>query len=290
MKPEKIFLLANTSARTLDLAALHSVSAMLDRHIPCSIVPTSSRQHAIETAAELSRCDTNLVVACGGDGTINTIVNAVAPSACIGIIPAGTANVIARELGIPLDMKNAAKTLLTGAVQEIDVGCCTGHKFVFVAGTGFDAWVADRVSPLLKRVFGRAAYHIAGIKAFLSYRPAQIVVKSSDGRSFTGYFAITANMRRYGGELYFAPEARYDDNMLDLILLQQFNVRSLLRLLNYARGNGSFPQDIAIMARDRAFTLQTSQPEPYQLDGEVFAAESCFRMSLAESKARIITP
>lgn len=290
MKPGKIFLLANTSARTLNFAELRAAEKLMNRHVPTEIVPTSSLQHAIDSAANLSRNPGNLVVACGGDGTINTVLNALQPDAAMGIIPAGTANVIARELGIPLNILNAAKAVITGAVQQIDTGCFNGQKFAFVAGIGFDAQVAGAVSSPLKRIIGRAAYHIAGLLEFITYKAPRMQVIVDGNETHQGYFAIIANMRRYGGELFFAPAARYDDNLLDLLLLKTFSVHALLRLLNFARGNAEFPADLAMMIRGRNFSITTEVEAPYQLDGEVFAPARQFDVSLSPDKTRIITP
>lgn len=290
MKPGKIFLLANTSARTLDFGQLLAAEKLMNKHVPTEIVPTTSLQHAIDRTRTLSCNPDNLVVACGGDGTIYTVLNALHPGAAMGIIPAGTANVIARELGIPLTILKAAKAVITGAVQEIDTGCFNGQKFAFVAGIGFDAQVAGAVSSPLKRIIGRAAYHIAGLIEFLTYKAPRLQLIVDNNEECRGYFAIIANMRRYGGELFFAPAARYDDNLLDLLLLKTFSVHALLRLLNFARGNAEFPTDVAMMLRGRNFSVNTDVATPYQLDGEVFAPTCKFDISLSPEKTRIITP
>ncbi len=290
MKPQAIYIMANTAARTLNLKELETAAAHMNRFIPTRIFPTSSAEHAASSTIELGSNPANLVVACGGDGTVYTILNALPEKAAMGIIPAGTANVIARELGIPLNLRNAGKAILTGAVNEIDTGCCNGQKFAFVAGIGFDAQVAGAVSPLLKRVFGRAAYHMAGLGEFLTYRPPLLSVRVNNAESYKCRFAIVANMRRYGGELFFAPKARYDDQRLDLLMLHRFSVGALLRLLNFARGNGTFPADVASAIQCTSCIIDTDRPCPYQLDGEVFAATDHYEFSVNLTPTRIITP
>lgn len=290
MKTEKIVILANAASRTLNRAELAATAGHINRFLPCETVFTTSIENACETACRLSADPACLVAACGGDGTIHTVINSVVPEAITGIIPAGTANVIARELGIPVQMREAGKLLLTGAAQKCDLGTCNGRKFVFVAGIGFDAVVAGAVSPTLKKLFGRYAYHIAGLQQFCLYRPPVLSVRVDDRpEEFTGHFAIFANMRRYGGDLFFAPEARYDDGILNMVLVEDFSMRTMLRLLNFARRNGLQPPQSVRMLTGRKFHVRASQPTPYQLDGEVFAATSEFTIGLAEHQARLIT-
>lgn len=291
MKPERIIILANASSRTLNRQALAAGCDLIARHTPCEIVYTSSIDHARETAARISADPACLLAACGGDGTIHTIFNSIAPQAIMGIVPAGTANVIARELGIPTDIRNACKALLTGAVQQIDAGVCDDRKFLFVAGIGFDARVAGAVSPCLKKLFGRYAYHVAGVQQFFGYRPPRLTVKVAGSSTiYQGHFAMVANMRRYGGDLFFAHDARHDDGLLDLILVKNFNISTMLRLLNFARGNGRFPSEGVERLTGTGFVIQSSEPVPYQLDGEVFTPRSEFNFALATDKARLITP
>jgi len=290
MKPENIYILANAQARTLDRQGLQAAAELISRHVKCRIELTQSLQHATDLTKKLAADSQNLVVACGGDGTINTILNALPAEAAMGIIPAGTANVIARELGIPLNIREAGKAILTGAVKNVDVAVCNGQRYLFVAGFGFDAQVAGAVNPVLKRLIGRAAYHVTGLMQFITYKPPFLNICTDSQQHLCGRFAIIANMRRYGGELFFAPDARFDDKILDLVLVQQFNVSSLLRLLNYARRNGRFPDKQAVQLRTSKLRIQTANPIPWQLDGEVFAPAAEFELHVAPEPARIITP
>ncbi len=288
MQPEKIAILANAASRTLKRQELEAAAKHVNKFLPCEIIYTRSIEHAGQTAASLSASPDCLVAACGGDGTIHTIQNHLAPGAILGIIPAGTANVIARELGIPASMRDAAKLLLTGAVQKADLGICNSRRFIFVAGIGFDAAVAGAVPPLLKKLFGRYAYHLTGLHHFLGYTPPELQI-ISNGQTYQGRFAIIANMRRYGGELFFAPDARYDDGILDMLLVTEFNTHTMLRLLNFARGNGAFPAHGVVRISADNFRIKSSVPVPYELDGEVFAATTEFSIGMDAGAARFIT-
>lgn len=285
----KIYILANAGARTLDFKGLETACEKLARHTPVEIIRTTSQEQASSETARLSAISGNIVAAAGGDGTINNLLNAMTPGGVLGIIPAGTANVIGRELGIPLKIGEAVKVLLTGAVQNVDTAVCNGRKYLFVAGFGFDAAVAGSVGGWRKKLLGRAAYHIAGLASFITYRPPKLKI-TCDGKVYRGSYALIANMRRYGGELFFAPQARFDDGILDLVLLKRFSVGSMLRLLNFARGNGRFPADVAESVRGRHFVVEADRPTPYQLDGEVFPEAERFEITLAPQPTSLITP
>jgi len=285
----KIYILANAGARTLDFKGLDAACEKLARHTAVEIIRTTSQEQASSETARLSALPGNVVAAAGGDGTINNLLNSLAPEGVLGIIPAGTANVIARELGIPLKTGEAVKILVTGAVQKVDTAVCNGRKYLFVAGFGFDAEVAASVGGWRKRLLGRAAYHLAGLLRFMTYRPPELKI-TCDGKVYHGKYALIANMRRYGGELFFAPQARFDDGILDLVLLRRFSVGSLLRLLNFARGNGRFPGDVAESVQGKHFVVESDRPTPYQLDGEVFPAADRFEINLAPQPTSLITP
>lgn len=291
MNPEKIYILANLKARTQNRIELEEAIAGIGRHLPAELIYTESAEDARHQAEKLSANPANIVAACGGDGTVNSVLQGIGDQGTLGIIPSGTANVIARELGIPLNFRDACKNLLTAAVKKIDVGLCNGHRFLFVAGTGYDAHVAARVSPSLKRFLGKFAYHIASCKELLTYRPPRLTFSFNDGRPvIEGEFAIIANMRRYGGDLFFAPAARYDDGILDLVILRRFNPRTLLRLFNYARRVAPLPADDVIEARAESFNIHASADCPYQLDGESFPGIRTFYFSVKKQKINILIP
>ncbi len=291
MVPEKVFVLANLHARTQNRADLENAVTEINGKLPAEIIYTTSSDDAREKAKLLSANPANIVAACGGDGTVNSVLQGIGDQGTLGIIPSGTANVIARELGIPLNFRDACKNLLTGAVKKVDVGLCNGQRFLFVAGTGYDAQVAGNVSPKLKQFLGKFAYHIASVKELITYKPPELTFTFNDGQPpVTGEFAIIANMRRYGGDLFFAPQARYDDGILDLIVLKRFNPRTLLRLFNFARKVAPFPAEDAFQLRAESFNLSADSDCPYQLDGEAYSGIKTFYFSVKKQKINLLIP
>ncbi len=290
MNYSKIVILINKAAKSNQINDLEMKAACLhvNKFKPCELVYTEGIDDFINKAKAYSSEPDTLVAVAGGDGTLNLALNNISPNANIGLIPIGTANVVAKELGFPKRILDIFKLLLTGALQKIDLGVCCNKKFAFVAGIGFDAVVANSVSKLLKSYLGQAAYAIALFKTLLTYKPSELTIECDNGEIYKGHFAIFANMRRYGGELYFAPDARHDDGLLNLVLLDKFSFFSLLKLIKYAYGKGEFPKT-AIKASGKHFKVTASEPTFYELDGEVFGPEKDFEISVEPFAQGIIT-
>ncbi|MGM0600623.1 MAG: diacylglycerol/lipid kinase family protein [Candidatus Rifleibacteriota bacterium] len=291
MKPEKIYIFANLNARNKNSKKLEAAQAILAKQIETEIIYTQSAEHARQKAKELSANPGNIIAAYGGDGTINSVIQEMDENSTLGIIPAGTANVIARELGIPLDINEAAKNLLTGAIQKVDTGLCNGRRFLFVAGIGFDAHVAAKVSPFLKKTTGKLAYHLSTLKELLTYKAPILKLRLDNGqKEIKAEFIIVANMRRYGGDLFFAPEAMHNDGILDLVVANKLNPSTLFKLFNFARRKAQFPDDLAKNIKAKSFQIQAEEPSPYQLDGEVFKPAQTFYFTINKKKLNILTP
>lgn len=288
---KNIVVLINKSAKSnkTDSSGLQKACEHINRFVPCKIDYTADINDCVEKIKRYSEDSETLVAVAGGDGTLNLALNNVAENAELGLIPTGTANVVARELGLPKSIIDSFKLLVTGASQKIDLGLCNGRKYAFVCGIGYDAVCADSVSRRLKTLLGQASYGISAIKTILTYKPAKLTIECEDGSVLEGDFAIFANMRRYGGELYFAPEARYDDGIMNLVLLKKLNLLNLFKLIKYAYGKGKFPENIAVKKSGKRFLVKASEPTLYELDGEVFGPEKEFEIGVSHLKQGIIT-
>jgi len=286
----KIVLLANENARGKSREGVMSANEILAKHVTTEVLFTKNIAEARSATSAFGKNPDNIIVACGGDGTVNEIANALPPQGILGIIPAVTANVIAKELGIPFSYREAAKTLLTSAIKTIDVGVANGRKFIFVAGIGFDAHVAAKVSPFLKRKIGKYAFHLAGFKEFITYKAPKIEV-SVDGKPYIkGRFGIFANMRRYGGDFFFAKDARYDDGILDMVLLPNIGTARMLKVLSYAKKNKSIPESSAIQISGKKFKVKISPGSFYQLDGEVVENVEELNIEVLPKNLNIMVP
>lgn len=179
-------------------------------------------EHAGVLAEELLAAPPDFVGVCGGDGTVNEVACRLThPPFPIAILPAGTANVLARELKVPLNPVRALKAALKHTVRRVDVGEMNAgsHRFLFVAGIGFDAYVVATVNSKLKKRIGMAAYAVAILSGLLRYSFPEFQV-TVNGRTHTATSCLVCNSARYGGGLLFCPRADMADGEFDILLLE----------------------------------------------------------------------
>jgi diacylglycerol kinase (ATP) len=233
--------------------------------------PTERPQHATELA---TLAGARLVVAAGGDGTVNEVVNGLETDATLGILPLGTANVLARELGLPLNAEAACERILAPKNRRIDVGVATDRKgrerrFTCMAGMGFDAHVVNEVTPRLKRYLKILAFPLAALKVYLEGDLPPLHVFHGEDKYVT-QFAIVANGQYYGGDFRVAEDAALATGKLEVVLVDR--VGRLLRADILTRILARRPLDRSM----RSFTareLRATSPGahvPVQLDGEVW--------------------
>jgi diacylglycerol kinase (ATP) len=172
---------------------------------------TEGPGHAREIAREIaSRGRADAVIAAGGDGTVNEIADGLeGPHPMLGVIPTGTANVLALELGLPRDPGHLAALLHAGHTRSLRPGRFSGAtqgSFVLMVGAGFDARAVAAVNPALKRIAGKGAYAASGLSEWLRGYPGTVEVEV-DGRHHHAGWVVVANARRYAGNFIIAPDA-----------------------------------------------------------------------------------
>ena len=172
-----------------------------------------------------------LVVAAGGDGTVNEVVNGLSPEATLGILPLGTANVLARELGLPLDAEGACRRILDGGETRVDLGVATDsdgaeRRFACMAGVGFDAKVVGDVSPREKRYLRGLAFQVAAFRVLFMNRFPPVEITTGD-ETHVARFAIVANGHYYGGDYKVTGPGLLTSGKLETVLVER--VGSLLR-------------------------------------------------------------
>ena len=242
--------------------------------LPARVLNTERPDHATELAATAGD---RLVIAAGGDGTVNEVLNGLSEDATLGILPLGTANVLARELGLPLEPEDACKRLLTGTTTRIDVGVATDgagveRRFACMAGIGFDAEVVREVGPRLKRYLRSLAFPLAAIKVYFRGGLPDLQIVDGD-TTHVAQFAVVANGRYYGGEFQTAEEASLVSGGLEVVLVEK--VGHLARPDVLARVLAKKPLD----RKTKSFASQgvlVKSPAargarvPVQIDGEVW--------------------
>src|ERR1044072_4146407 len=202
--------------------------------------PTSGPNDAARIAAEAARAGATDVSARGGDGTVHEVIQGlVGVGARLMVWPAGTANVLARQLEIPRGAKEAARVFVEGRSRRITLGAATVERtgerryFFMMAGVGLDASVVQSVRPRLKRRLGEAAFWYAGLAHLAHWVPKEFTVEVGDERLKATYAAV-GKAPWYGGGLARTPRARLDDEEFEVCVIDTHSRLRYLRLLGYA--------------------------------------------------------
>ena len=232
---------------------------------------TTRRGHARELARACVDRGVDTVVAWGGDGTVNEVASELAfQSPALGVVPGGTGNGLARELGLPLrDPSRSLTTALQGEPRRIDAGELGERLFFNVAGVGLDAHLAGVFNSRASR--GLSRYVVSTVREMLTYEPSYYILRASDvAVSQTALIVALANTRQYGGNVQIAPLARPDDGLLELVVLPPL---SPLAALWYARRllTGTVHEVPGVtMQSVRSVEIASDSLPSFHIDGEVF--------------------
>ena len=185
----------------------------------------------------------DVVIAGGGDGTINETINGLAGSkTTLGIIPMGTENALAQGLGIPLDPLSAAKIILKGKSKLFDLGKAKNRYFILTAGVGLDAKALSDVKPIIKKFLGRGSYPLAALKTILTHVPCKLEVWLDDQvLPRWGYFVVIGNVKYYGSTMELAQYAEPDDGYLDVCIFKRTDVVNMFKYFVSAASRGYIP-------------------------------------------------
>jgi diacylglycerol kinase (ATP) len=266
-----------------------------------SLKATTAPNDARRLAAEAVADGFDLIVAAGGDGTINEVLNGIgdAPDgfarARLGVLPLGTVNVFARELKIPLRVKRAWEILQTGREIKIDLpraefsagGVLQKRYFCQLAGAGLDARAIELVDWQHKKQVGPLAYVIAGLKAMCEEKPK--ITARVNGRSVMGELVLMGNGRFYGGSFAMLPQADLRDGVLDLCVLPRTDWWTLLRIAPSLLLRGKLPADGAQHFSATTFELTSDSPAAFELDGE-WVGKLPVTFAIEREKLRVVVP
>lgn len=264
------------------------------------IVRTEEAGQAHLAASKAVQQGQEAVVVAGGDGTINEVVNALASTpTALGVIPAGTGNVLAREMGLPSSPEEACQVLLSGRPIEVDLGKVSftneqgrndSRYFLSMAGVGFDAKVVQAVKETVKARLGVWAYVVTVLKEAFR-RPISHLTIHLDGKAIEtdAWLLVFANAASYAWRLRMCPGAKMDDGLLDLCLFLHSSPLGYLRqffgtLLRAHPVNAGIPS-----LRFREARIEAEPPLPVQLDGDL-QGTTPITVSVAPLALRIIAP
>jgi YegS/Rv2252/BmrU family lipid kinase len=269
----RALLLFNPGARR----AAEGFGAVMPRLVAGGLAVTVEPFSALpEIARDIVRLreTADLIVLCGGDGTIASGAMAVMESGLpLGIIPMGTANDLARTLGIPMDLEQAAEVIVKGATRRIDVGSVNGHAFFNVASIGLSADLARKLDAGLKKRWGRLGYAVAALRVLSRARRFEATITEKDTETHVSSYQIAVgNGRHYGGGNVVEEKAAIDDGHLDLYSLEVSNVWKLAAMLRSFRAGRQGLWSEVRTAKCVRFDVVTSRPMPVNTDGEIVTA------------------
>ena len=277
--------LANPVARrALPAHALEAAAfAIRERGWDVSIEEMTSAAQTRDRAAEHARAGVDAILACGGDGTLQTVLNGVLSAGCtgvaVGVIPAGTANVWAAEAGVPGEPGRALALLEHGERRRVDIGRVRigegeALRFLLVCGVGLDAAVIEAVDghPAWKRRLGRLAFVLPALAALLRTRSveARVTVDGEDLIAHRLLLALVSNTQRYGGVAALAHSA-IDDGLLEVAIFEASGSPiDRLRLVTAALRGHLDARVVRGMThrRARSITITPAVPLPVEVDGD----------------------
>ena len=235
---------------------------------------TTGEGDAVQAARNAAEREFDLIVAAGGDGTLNEVINGLAPlehRPKLGVIPVGTTNDFARALGIPReDILKAVNTILEGEARPIDIGRVNGQYFINIAGGGRLTELTYDVPSKLKTMLGHLAYYLKGMEMLLpSLRPTEVEIEY-DGKLFEGEVMLFLVMltNSVGGFEKLAPDSSLNDGMFDLVILKRANLAEFIRLVGLALRGEHINDEHVIYTKSNRVKVTVKDKMLLNLDGE----------------------
>ncbi|AZR74287.1 hypothetical protein BBF96_13275 [Anoxybacter fermentans] len=217
----------------------------------------------------------DVLVAVGGDGTVNEVVRGIIEAGAkgdvkLGIVPAGTGNDLVRTLDIPFNIKEAVHVLKNGHVKNIDLGKVNGDYFLNVVGIGFDAAVAEEINNNIRWLKGTAAYLYGIFKMIFQYKSPEMVIKIDD-RELEGRFFLVAiaNAKYYGGGMMIAPDADPADGLFDICVIKDVSQMEVLKVLPALFKGNHVKHPAVKVYRGRKVFVKSKKRVLVQADGEL---------------------
>lgn len=224
--------------------------------------------HACELTLEAVKRGVDVVVAVGGDGTVNEVARSLVGSkTALGIVPCGSGNGLARHLGIPLDIKRAIEFINTAEITAVDYGKINGHPFFCICGIGFDALVSNSFAHCTRR--GLLGYMNKTLVDWLSYEPEVYELESeSFKKSYKAFLVACGNAAQYGNNAYISPNASMRDGLLSVTVLEPFPVVDVPLILGQLFGRSLDKNGHIKTLEAKWLKIKRNAAGPVHFDGE----------------------
>ena len=231
---------------------------------------------AVRAAKQAAVNGTEVVVAVGGDGTVNEVVNGLVDSeSLLAVIPTGTGNDFAQTVNMPSDVEEACRIILGGGVRAVDLGRVQGRSFINLVGVGFDGAVADLTNQRPKFLPGAWMYLISVIRTLMSYSPADMKI-TLDQQTFscTPLLVAVGIGQTYGGGIRIVPGAVQDDGLFDICVIDSISKGQAIYYLKKLLAGEHTNLEKTFFKRASYVKLQMERALPFHVEGEVlFSSE-----------------
>ena len=256
----------------------------------CPVLITSQSGDAERLARRAVGQGFTRIVAAGGDGTVNQVANGLAGSNCVmGVLPIGSVNVFAMELGLPLyNLQRCWDVIEDANVRMVDLPSANSKYFVQLAGVGLDAQVVKETSIAFKRSFGPLSYLISAAQ-IAARQPPKLFIQSEHTSLEEGSFVLVGNGRLYGGPFPFFKHAIIDDGVFDVVIFKRLGYLEIIKYLQ----DVVFSSDINVPEveyfQTRELRITCEQDVPLELDGEL-AGNCPVDFQIRERELRVLAP
>ena len=291
----KICVILNPSAGSVtDLDRLMVQIAQLPDVEICTTTKPGSAARYARTAIKKG---SDLIVAAGGDGTLNEVINGVGEdlgAARVGLLPLGTGNDFARTIGVPTDLEAAMEVIRAGETRAIDLVRVTSDEvryFVNVSAGGFSGLVDEKLTPEMKKTWGPLAYlrsAAAALPELRAYRTT-LAFDNTDSLMLDLYNVVVANGRYVASGTLIAPEASVDDGMLDIILIQKRSAPELALLAAQVALGTHLSSEAIVFRRAAKLTVNSKPGMWFNVDGELVGNEPA-RFEILPRALRFVVP
>jgi len=249
------------------------IQEVMERNIfEYSIKETTKPGDAKVFSKEAAESSIDVIVAVGGDGTVNEVFNGmIGSNKILGIVPAGTGNDLSRSLHIPLAIEDALEFIVNGDYISIDVGKINGQLFINVASVGLDAIIAEEANKIKKVISGKYSYILALLKGLIYFKSKKIKIKIDDENEFEKDIMLVAisNGICYGGGMRIAPNAQINDGLFDICIVKKMSKFKLLYLFPSIYKGDHVKFDEVEILRGERIDISSNEDLIINIDGEV---------------------
>lgn len=288
-KQRIVFILNPISGTTSKAGIPKLIDTVLDKErFDYSIAETLRAGHASELARQAVADGVDIVVAVGGDGTVNEVARAlVETNTALAIIPCGSGNGLARHLMLPMNAKGALEVLNKCEIHDLDYGLINCMPFFCTCGMGFDAFISMKFALAGKR--GPITYVENVLKEGLKYKPESYEVEDETGtNNYNAFLISVANASQYGNDAYIAPQASMRDGLMDVIIMEPFDMLEAAQV-SIDMFNKTLDKNSKIKTfRSKHIVIHRKEPGVIHYDGDPIMADADLDIQIKEKGIRVV--